>query len=171
MYGHCAGDIADDTDSTEPEVIDHSPESSADTKARIPGAGVKGSSDVTNSTVKKTSVGTYPGPTARQDDLDSSKSSTSNSVDINSPELVVTATSPGDANSTVKSANITNSTSQGAVPTRTKGINSTNQGAVANLLTGIKAPTVVKRRGRPRGHELTTIGLPAKKAKKAESLK
>ena len=88
--------------------------------------------------------------------------------DTKSPELVLTATSTGDANSTVKSANITNSTSQGAVPTRTKGINSTNQGAVANLPTGIKAPTVVKRRGQPRGHELTTIGVPAKKA---ESLK
>ena len=48
MYGHCAGDITDDTDSTEPEVINHSPGSSAVT---IPGAG---SSDVTNSTVKKT---------------------------------------------------------------------------------------------------------------------
>ena len=63
-----------------------------------------------------------------------------------SPELVVTGTSPGDTNSTVKSANITNSTSQGAVPTLAKGINSTNQGALVNLP---KAPTVVERRGRP----------------------
>ena len=31
---------------------------------------------------------------------------------------------------------------------------------------GIKVAPIVKRRGRPRGHELTTIGLPAKKAKK-----
>lgn len=31
---------------------------------------------------------------------------------------------------------------------------------------GIKVTPIVKRRGRPRGHELTTIGLPAKKAKK-----
>ena len=31
--------------------------------------------------------------------------------------------------------------------------------------SGIKVGPVVKRRGRPRGHDLTTIGLPAKKAK------
>ena len=31
---------------------------------------------------------------------------------------------------------------------------------------GIKVAPIVKRRGRPRGHELTSIGLPAKKAKK-----
>ena len=37
--------------------------------------------------------------------------------------------------------------------------------------TGIKAPAIVKRRSRPRGHELTTIGLPAKKAKKESAKK
>ena len=37
--------------------------------------------------------------------------------------------------------------------------------------TGIKAPPVVKQRGRPRGHELTTIGLPAKKTKKESTKK
>ena len=31
--------------------------------------------------------------------------------------------------------------------------------------TGIKVPPRIKKRGRPKGHELTTIGLPAKKAK------
>ena len=31
---------------------------------------------------------------------------------------------------------------------------------------GIKVTPIVKRRGRPRGHELTSIDLPAKKAKK-----
>lgn len=31
---------------------------------------------------------------------------------------------------------------------------------------GIKVAPIVKRRGQPRGHELITIGLPAKKAKK-----
>ena len=36
--------------------------------------------------------------------------------------------------------------------------------------TGIRAPAIVKRRGQPRGHELTTIGLLAKKANK-ESMK
>ena len=30
---------------------------------------------------------------------------------------------------------------------------------------GIKVPPRIKKRGRPKGHELTTIGLPAKKAK------
>ena len=30
--------------------------------------------------------------------------------------------------------------------------------------TGIKVPPRIKKRGRPKGHELTTIGLPAKKA-------
>ena len=33
-------------------------------------------------------------------------------------------------------------------------------------VAGIKAPPVMKKRGRPKGHELTTIGLPAKKARK-----
>ena len=36
------------------------------------------------------------------------------------------------------------------------------------LTTGIKAPP---RRGRPRGHDLTTVGLPAKKAKKESAKK
>lgn len=31
------------------------------------------------------------------------------------------------------------------------------------LLLGMKAPPVVKRRGRPKGHMLTVCGLPAKK--------
>ena len=35
--------------------------------------------------------------------------------------------------------------------------------------TGIKVAPVLKKRGRPRGHDLTTIGLPAKKAKKAST--
>ena len=30
---------------------------------------------------------------------------------------------------------------------------------------GIKVPPCIKKRGRPKAHELTTIGLPAKKAK------
>ena len=30
---------------------------------------------------------------------------------------------------------------------------------------GIKVPPRIKKRGHPKGHELTTIGLPAKKAK------
>ena len=39
-------------------------------------------------------------------------------------------------------------------------------------LSQIRSPSVLKRRGRPKGHHLTTIGLPAKKkAKKAEYAK
>ena len=34
------------------------------------------------------------------------------------------------------------------------------------IIAGIKVPPPVKRRGRPRGHGLTTIGLPAKRARK-----
>lgn len=37
-------------------------------------------------------------------------------------------------------------------------------------IIGVKAPAIVKGRGHPRGHNLTTIGLPAKEAKK-ESVK
>ena len=37
--------------------------------------------------------------------------------------------------------------------------------------TGIKAPAIVKLRGRPRGRELTTISLQAKKAKKESAKK
>ena len=40
------------------------------------------------------------------------------------------------------------------------------QGSGSTSMTGIKVPPVMKRRGRPRGHELTVIGFPAKKAKK-----
>ena len=32
---------------------------------------------------------------------------------------------------------------------------------------GIKVAPIVKKRGRPRGYDLTTIGLPAKKTKRA----
>lgn len=34
------------------------------------------------------------------------------------------------------------------------------------ITAGIKVPPPVKRRGRPKGHGLTTIGLPAKRARK-----
>ena len=34
------------------------------------------------------------------------------------------------------------------------------------LRIGLKVPPAMKKRGRPKGHELTTIGLPAKKSRK-----
>ena len=34
------------------------------------------------------------------------------------------------------------------------------------LLSGLTVPPLVKKRGRPKGHGLTTIGLPAKRARK-----
>jgi hypothetical protein len=33
-------------------------------------------------------------------------------------------------------------------------------------IVGINMPPIVKRKGRPRGHELTSIGLPAKKRRR-----
>lgn len=43
-------------------------------------------------------------------------------------------------------------------------------GAPFNLVntTVITMPPSLKKRGRPKGHELTSIGLPAKKAKKGQ---
>ena len=35
-----------------------------------------------------------------------------------------------------------------------------------SIFSGIKVAHIVKKRGQPKGHELTTIGIPAKKAKK-----
>ena len=37
---------------------------------------------------------------------------------------------------------------------------------VCSMCAGLKVPPAVKKRGRPKGHNLTTVGLPAKKAKK-----
>ena len=36
--------------------------------------------------------------------------------------------------------------------------------------TGIRLPPPVKTRGRPKGHTLTAIGLPAKRAKKGRTI-
>ena len=38
------------------------------------------------------------------------------------------------------------------------------------LALGISVPPILKKRGRPKGHELTVIGLPAKKRKKASDV-
>ncbi len=42
---------------------------------------------------------------------------------------------------------------------------STNTAGAVSSASGIKAPPVMKRKDRPKGHELTTIGLPSKKLK------
>jgi len=38
------------------------------------------------------------------------------------------------------------------------------------LAVGILVPPILKRRGRPKGHELTVIGLPVKMPKKASDV-
>ena len=38
------------------------------------------------------------------------------------------------------------------------------------LALGISVPPILKKRGSPKGHELTVIGLPAKKRKKASDV-
>ena len=39
-----------------------------------------------------------------------------------------------------------------------------------NYFTDIVMPPITKKRGRPKGHEVTVIGLPAKKTKAATKL-
>lgn len=47
----------------------------------------------------------------------------------------------------------------------------TNAAGAVSSASGIKAPPVMKRKGRPNGHELTTIGIPLKKANKLTTTK
>ena len=46
-----------------------------------------------------------------------------------------------------------------------------NEGSLRTVLTEINAPPMTKRRGRPKGHHLTTIGLLVKKKAKKECAK
>ena len=40
-----------------------------------------------------------------------------------------------------------------------------------NISKGLKLPPVLKKRGRPKGHDCTTIRLPAKRLKSSKNLK
>lgn len=102
----------------------------------------------------------------------SGSSTTLGSSQIQQPEVVVSTDSNGSSSTVTSNKSSTELEGSESNESNFNSVTSSSK-AVKELvsnLTGIKAPPVIKRRGRPRGHELTTIGLPAKKAKK-ETLK